>query len=63
LEKQGGTEEICILGGPLLTAGFFWMVYRLLAGPNVWDFQCFLTTRSRRAAISSTETAISMAIC
>jgi hypothetical protein len=54
---------MCILGGPLLTAGFFWMVYRLLAGPNVWDFQCFLTTRSRRAAISSTETAISMAIC
>jgi SSS family solute:Na+ symporter len=36
--------------GPLMAAGFFWMVFRLLSGPNVWDFQFFLTTRSPRDA-------------
>jgi Na+/proline symporter len=36
--------------GPILMAGFFWMVFRVLAGPNVWDFQFFLTTRSPRDA-------------
>jgi Na+/proline symporter len=36
--------------GPVLMAGFLWMVFRLLAGPNVWDFQFFLTTRSPRDA-------------
>lgn len=36
--------------GPVLLAGFLWMVFRLLAGPNVWDFQFFLTTRSPRDA-------------
>lgn len=36
--------------GPILLAGFIWMLFRLLAGPNVWDFQFFLTTRSPRAA-------------
>jgi Na+/proline symporter len=36
--------------GPILMAGFGWMVFRLLAGPNVWDFQFFLTTRSPRDA-------------
>jgi len=36
--------------GPLLMAGFLWMIFRLLAGPNVWDFQFFLTTRSPRDA-------------
>jgi len=36
--------------GPILLAGFGWMVFRLLAGPNVWDFQFFLTTRSPRDA-------------
>ncbi len=36
--------------GPLLGAGFLWMIFRLLAGPNVWDFQFFLTTRSPRDA-------------
>jgi len=36
--------------GPILTAGFIWMLFRLLAGPNVWDFQFFLTTRSPRDA-------------
>jgi SSS family solute:Na+ symporter len=38
------------LFGPLMAAGFFWMIFRLLAGPNVWDFQFFLTTRSPRDA-------------
>ena len=36
--------------GPILLSGFIWMVFRLLAGPNVWDFQFFLTTRSPRDA-------------
>ncbi len=36
--------------GPILLAGFLWMIFRLLAGPNVWDFQFFLTTRSPRDA-------------
>ncbi len=36
--------------GPLLTAGFLWVIFRILAGPNVWDFQFFLTTRSARQA-------------
>jgi SSS family solute:Na+ symporter len=36
--------------GPILVAGFVWMIFRLLAGPNVWDFQFFLTTRSPRDA-------------
>jgi Na+/proline symporter len=36
--------------GPVLLAGFVWMFFRLLAGPNVWDFQFFLTTRSPRDA-------------
>ena len=38
------------LFGPILMAGFLWMVFRLLAGPNVWDFQFFLTTRTPRDA-------------
>ena len=36
--------------GPLLIAGFLWLIFRVLAGPNVWDFQFFLTTRSPRDA-------------
>ncbi|MBN1854241.1 MAG: hypothetical protein JW829_16045 [Pirellulales bacterium] len=36
--------------GPILLAGFLWMIFRLLAGPNVWDFQFFLTTRNARDA-------------
>ncbi len=36
--------------GPILLAGFSWCVFRVLAGPNVWDFQFFLTTRSPRDA-------------
>lgn len=38
------------LFGPLLLAGFSWVVFRILAGPNVWDFQFFLTARSPRDA-------------
>ncbi len=38
------------LFGPILAAGFFWMMFRLLAGPNVWDFQFFLTLRTPRDA-------------
>lgn len=36
--------------GPLMAAGFLWMVFRVLSGPNVWDFQFFLTTRTPRDA-------------
>jgi len=36
--------------GPILLSGFFWSIFRLLAGPNVWDFQFFLTTKSPRDA-------------
>lgn len=36
--------------GTMLLAGFSWLVFRVLAGPNVWDFQFFLTTRSPRDA-------------
>ena len=36
--------------GPVLLAGFLWMIFRLLAGPNVWDFQFFLSARSPRDA-------------
>jgi len=36
--------------GPLLLAGSFWLIFRVLAGPNVWDFQFFLTARSPRDA-------------
>ena len=34
--------------GPVMVIGFTWMIFRVLAGPNVWDFQFFLTTRSAR---------------
>ena len=33
--------------GPILISGFIWMIFRLLAGPNVWDFQFFLTVSGR----------------
>lgn len=36
--------------GPILLAGFTWMIFRVLGGPNVWDFQFFLTTKSARDA-------------
>jgi SSS family solute:Na+ symporter len=38
------------LFGPIILAGFSWVVFRILAGPNVWDFQFFLTARSSRDA-------------
>ena len=34
------------LFGPMLLYGFSWLIFRILAGPNVWDFQFFLTARS-----------------
>jgi SSS family solute:Na+ symporter len=36
--------------GYMLLAGFGWLIFRVLAGPNVWDFQFFLTTKSPRDA-------------
>jgi solute:Na+ symporter, SSS family len=39
------------LFGPMLLVGFSWLVFRVLAGPNVWDFQFFLTTRTARDAM------------
>ena len=36
--------------GPILLAGFSWVIFRILAGPNVWDFQFFLTARTTRDA-------------
>ena len=36
--------------GTMLLAGFGWLIFRVLAGPNVWDFQFFLTTKSARDA-------------
>ncbi|MBN1900313.1 hypothetical protein JW926_03190 [Candidatus Sumerlaeota bacterium] len=36
--------------GPFLLAGFFWLIFRILSGPNVWDFQFFLTAKSSRDA-------------
>jgi SSS family solute:Na+ symporter len=38
------------LFGPMLLCGFTWLIFRVLAGPNVWDFQFFLTARSPRDA-------------
>lgn len=36
--------------GPLLLGCSGWLLFRVLAGPNVWDFQFFLTARSARDA-------------
>lgn len=36
--------------GPMLLAGFSWLIFRVLAGPNVWDFQFFLSAKSPRDA-------------
>ncbi|RQW04576.1 MAG: hypothetical protein EH225_05735 [Calditrichaeota bacterium] len=33
-----------------MLAGFSWLIFRILAGPHVWDFQFFLTTRNARDA-------------
>ena len=39
--------------GPILLAGSFWIIFRVAAGPNVWDFQFFLTARSVRDAAAA----------
>ena len=36
--------------GPILLASSAWLLFRVLAGPNVWDFQFFLSARSTRDA-------------
>jgi len=36
--------------GTILLAGSAWLIFRVLAGPNVWDFQFFLSTKSPREA-------------
>ena len=36
--------------GTIILAGFAWLIFRVLAGPNVWDFQFFLSTKSPREA-------------
>ncbi len=36
--------------GTIMMAGVVWVIFRILAGPNVWDFQFFLSTRSPRDA-------------
>lgn len=34
--------------GTMLLAGSGWLIFRVLAGPNVWDFQFFLSVKSPR---------------
>jgi Na+/proline symporter len=48
LESTPAAYQHFNLFGPLMLIGFTWMIFRILAGPNVWDFQFFLTTRSPR---------------
>jgi solute:Na+ symporter, SSS family len=36
--------------GAILLGGGAWLIFRVLAGPNVWDFQFFLSTKSPREA-------------
>jgi SSS family solute:Na+ symporter len=50
LEATPASYQHFYLFGPILLAGFSWVVFRILAGPNVWDFQFFLTARSARDA-------------
>lgn len=50
LEATPASYHHFYLFGPLILAGLSWVVFRLLAGPNVWDFQFFLTARSSRDA-------------
>jgi len=50
LESTPAAYQHFNLFGPLMLIGFTWMMFRVLAGPNVWDFQFFLTTRSSRDA-------------
>lgn len=50
LENTPASYQHFELFGPLLFIGFGWMIFRVLAGPNVWDFQFFLSARSPRDA-------------
>jgi Na+/proline symporter len=50
LETTPESYQHFYLFGPLIFAGFSWVIFRILAGPNVWDFQFFLTARSTRDA-------------
>jgi Na+/proline symporter len=36
--------------GPMLLVSSSWLIFRVLAGPNVWDFQFFLSAKSTRDA-------------
>jgi Na+/proline symporter len=36
--------------GPIMLAGLTWLVFKILAGPVVWDFTFFLTTKNPREA-------------
>jgi SSS family solute:Na+ symporter len=36
--------------GPIMLAGLSWLVFKILAGPVVWDFTFFLTTKNPREA-------------
>jgi SSS family solute:Na+ symporter len=50
LESTPAAYQHFNLFGPLMIIGFTWMMFRVLAGPNVWDFQFFLTTKTPRDA-------------
>jgi len=50
LENTPETYHHFYFFGPIILAGFSWVIFRILAGPNVWDFQFFLTARSARDA-------------
>ena len=50
LENTPASYQHFELFGPLIFIGFGWMIFRVLAGPNVWDFQFFLSARSPRDA-------------
>ncbi len=50
LQSTPAAYQHFYLFGPLMLAGFSWLIFRVLAGPNVWDFQFFLTTRTPRDA-------------
>ncbi|MDD4645141.1 MAG: hypothetical protein PHY99_04055 [Bacteroidales bacterium] len=50
LESTPAAYQHFNLFGPMMIIGFTWMIFRVLAGPNVWDFQFFLTTRTSRDA-------------
>lgn len=50
VQTTPASYEHFYLFGPVLMAGFIWVIFRILAGPHVWDFQFFLTTRSSRDA-------------